>query len=328
MTDRVPAEQVMREMIAATCPDAAPETIRELAQDVAETGLGLDVRPADLRRMAARFAGALGAVDFTVLTAALSVRVAGQTVSLTARKQRALLVGLLLREGQASVQQLIDDLWGDSPPANAAFTLGVYVHRIRRAMGDQYREYLSAGRGILERIDGGYALNMELVSSDLHRVRALEELARREQQAENYAEAHEALSRALGQFQGRPLAEEAGPFAKAQAGILEEWRLALVEQRLYLALKLGMYTEAAAEAEVLATAHPLHEEFHRLLMTALYRAGRPQAAATVFTKFRRRLVTELGMEPSRGLSRLNETFNDERRSSSAPSEPDPAQRWP
>ncbi|MFH8492309.1 BTAD domain-containing putative transcriptional regulator [Streptomyces longisporoflavus] len=105
----------------------------------------------------------------------------------------------------------------------------------------------------------------------------------------------------------------------------------VIVPRLLTASGPGRYAEAAAEADVLAADHPLHENFHRLLMIALYRSGHPKAAAEVFTKFRRRLVNEFGMEPSPGLKRFYQQMISKGLQSGnlpTPSETDPAQRRP
>ncbi|MFJ2235230.1 LuxR C-terminal-related transcriptional regulator [Streptomyces sp. NPDC087859] len=237
MTDRVPAEQVMREMIAAACPDAAPETVRDLAQDVVDTVLGQASGPDDMQRVAGRFATALGSdtqtvkpLEFTVLAAQFSVRIDGQKVTLDSPKPRAVLLGLLLRGGQASTGQLIDDLWGDQPPATAGSTLTAHVSRLRRIFRTFERPEL-AGGNVLTTTHGGYALNMGLVSSDLQRAQALEQLAQRAQAAGDLAVARHALLRARSQFQGRPLVEEVGSFAEAQGRLLDEWRLVLEERQ-------------------------------------------------------------------------------------------------
>ena len=53
-------------------------------------------------------------------------------------KQRALLAILLLRRGEAvSSDRLIDQLWGERPPATAAKTLQGYVSHLRKALGDE-----------------------------------------------------------------------------------------------------------------------------------------------------------------------------------------------
>ena len=52
-------------------------------------------------------------------------------------KQRAVLAILLLHRGQViSSERLINELWGERPPATAAKTLQGYVFHLRRALGD------------------------------------------------------------------------------------------------------------------------------------------------------------------------------------------------
>ena len=53
-------------------------------------------------------------------------------------KQRALLAILLLCRGEVvSSDRLIDQLWGERPPATAAKTLQGYVSHLRKALGDE-----------------------------------------------------------------------------------------------------------------------------------------------------------------------------------------------
>jgi SARP family transcriptional regulator, regulator of embCAB operon len=92
---------------------------------------------------------------------------------------------------------------------------------------------------------------------------------------------------------------------------VEGWRLRLAGQRiaamvesLMVDLRLGRNRETAAAAAQLCTEHPFDEELAALWMIALYRSGRTADALGVFHRTRRRLIEELGIEPS---SRLRET---------------------
>ena len=50
-------------------------------------------------------------------------------------RQRAVLADLALHAGRAvPIVQLIDDLWGDRPPASAKSTLESYVYRLRQVL--------------------------------------------------------------------------------------------------------------------------------------------------------------------------------------------------
>nr|MBA3375652.1 winged helix-turn-helix domain-containing protein [Actinomycetota bacterium] len=54
----------------------------------------------------------------------LEARVGGEAVRLGGAKQRALLAVLLLRADEVvSVERLIDEVWGDTPPPSAAHSL-------------------------------------------------------------------------------------------------------------------------------------------------------------------------------------------------------------
>ena len=58
-------------------------------------------------------------------------------VKITAGKQRSVLATLLLRPGElVSTDALIDEVWPDKAPAKAANLISVYVHHLRRLIGD------------------------------------------------------------------------------------------------------------------------------------------------------------------------------------------------
>src|SRR4029078_7016555 len=57
--------------------------------------------------------------------------------SIGAGKQRSVLATLLLRPGEpVSLDTLIDEVWPDRAPARAANLVSVYVHHLRRLIGD------------------------------------------------------------------------------------------------------------------------------------------------------------------------------------------------
>ena len=69
-------------------------------------------------------------------------------VALGGPRQRALLAILLLRRGQVvSSDRLIDQLWGERPPASAAKILQGYVSHLRKALGNEL--LLTRGGGYL-----------------------------------------------------------------------------------------------------------------------------------------------------------------------------------
>jgi len=79
-------------------------------------------------------------------------------------KQRALLAVLLLHRGEVvSTDRLIDQLWGERPPASAAKSVQVYVSNLRKALGD----------GLLATRGRGYLLHAANGTLDLDRFEAL-----------------------------------------------------------------------------------------------------------------------------------------------------------
>ena len=73
-------------------------------------------------------------MEFRVL-GDLEVRHQGEAIPLGAHQQRAVLAILVLHAGEVvSGDRLMDELWGDEPPARAAKTVKVYVSRLRKAL--------------------------------------------------------------------------------------------------------------------------------------------------------------------------------------------------
>ena len=75
-------------------------------------------------------------VTFRVL-GPLEALVDGRRVDLSSRRERALVGALLLQVGEvASVEALIDSVWGEPAPASARHMVHEYVSRLRSELGD------------------------------------------------------------------------------------------------------------------------------------------------------------------------------------------------
>ncbi len=109
---------------------------------------------------------------------------------------------------------------------------------------------------------------------DLNVAQELAAEAEKARAAGDRAQARALVTKALGLWDGEPLASVPGPYAQTQRARLEEWRLQLTETRLDLALECGQHAEAVSELTALTAAHPLRERLRELLMLALYRSGR------------------------------------------------------
>ncbi|HET8754706.1 MAG TPA: BTAD domain-containing putative transcriptional regulator [Solirubrobacteraceae bacterium] len=219
-------------------------------------------------------------------------------------RQRSLLALLLLHANEVvSSERLIDELWGDAPPPTAAKTVQVYVSQLRKALhnGDPHGPLLTRGRGYVIKVAPG-ELDVERFERALADGRAALDGDAPERAAER-------LRDGLALWRGPPLADfEYEPFAQADITRLEQLRLAAVEERIEADLALGRHAEVAGELESLVADHPLREGLRRQLMLALYRCNRQAEALEVFRDGRRRLVDELGIEPSASLRELHDAI--------------------
>jgi YVTN family beta-propeller protein len=210
-------------------------------------------------------------------------------------KQRAVLALLLLRANEVVPRELlIDDLWGEAPPATARDTVKVYVGRLRRLLS-------SNGRSApLESRRGGYVLSIDPEQIDLHRFNRLAEQGSDALADGDAGRAAALLREALALWRGTPLADLAdAAFVRGEQVRLQELRLAALEQRIDADLVLGRASTVVPELQQLARERPYDERLHRQLMLALYRAGRQADALDAYRTLRRRLSTDLGLEPGR-----------------------------
>jgi YVTN family beta-propeller protein len=234
-------------------------------------------------------------VEFRIL-GPLEVIEQERAVPLGGAKQRALLAVLLLhRREVVSTDRLIDDLWGERPPATAAKTVQVYISRLRKALGADL--VVTQGRG--------YVIAAEPDQVDLDRFGELAAEGRRALEDGEPGRASRTLREALALWRGPPLADLAyEPFAQTEIGVLEEARLAALEDRIDADLALGDHARLVGELEGLCRENPLRERLQRQLMLALYRSGRQADALERYRRVRHTMVNELGLEPGRELQEL------------------------
>jgi predicted ATPase/DNA-binding SARP family transcriptional activator len=234
-------------------------------------------------------------VEFGIL-GPLAVWKDGDDVPIRAAKQRALLAVLLLRRNElVPTERLIDDLWGERPPATATKTVQVYVSQLRKTIGD----------GLLETGPDGYVLRLEAGVVDLDAFEDLLARGRRLLGEGSAGDAATLLRHALDLWRGPALADfRYDAFARDEIGRLEELRLVALEQRLEADLALGRHAEAVPELEALIREHPLRENLRLLLMLALYRSGRQADALAAYRDARSVLLDELGLDPSESLQEL------------------------
>src|SRR4051812_23795377 len=142
----------------------------------------LDQRPADGRRVGAHVghAAASGVADGSdglriELLGPVDAWVDGRPVALGGERRRALFAVLVLMGGRVvSVDRLIDELWGEEPPARARESLLMHVSRLRKGLAEA-----GAGGGRLVSHAGGYRLEVQPGELDVDRWQQALDEARR-----------------------------------------------------------------------------------------------------------------------------------------------------
>jgi predicted ATPase/DNA-binding SARP family transcriptional activator len=227
----------------------------------------------------------------------------GRDVAPAGSKRRALLALLLLHANETlSIEQLIDELWGEHPPATAARTVQAHVSRLRKA--------LDAGTGngadgVIVTRERGYELTLDPDRLDALRFERLVADGRRELTAGVPERAAAAFEAALSLWRGAPLAGlDEEPFVRREAARLEDLRLAALEDLGDAKLALGRHGELVGRLEALIGEHPYRERLRAQLMLALYRCERQADALQAYQDARRTLVEELGIEPGERLREL------------------------
>ncbi|MEC3916008.1 BTAD domain-containing putative transcriptional regulator [Nocardia sp. CDC160] len=213
----------------------------------------------------------------------------GTPVEIPGFRVRMLLARLALESGRdVPVSALIDGLWGEQPPEDAAGALQAAVSRLRKAL---------RGVGTVEFGTGGYRLPGITVDAD-----RFEELVRQGRGELNAGRAEAAarmLGEALGLWQGPALGDVLdAPFAQATATRLDDLRSSALEDRFEAELQLGRHADVLTDLESAAADHPLSERLAALRMRALAAAGRQSDALAVYEEMRARLDEELGIDPS------------------------------
>ncbi|MGV9992800.1 AfsR/SARP family transcriptional regulator [Streptomyces sp. NPDC003374] len=214
---------------------------------------------------------------------------------------KRILTTLLLEPGRmVPVSRLVEAAWGDNPPRTAE-------HQVRKAIAD-LRQRIPDGGSLLLTEGPGYRLDVAPENLDLSQFSLRLRQAREAQESGRTAEAAERLRAALALWRGPVMCGSGGPVIAAASAVLEERRLAAVEQLVELRLALGESGELVGDLRELIAEHPLWETLRGHLMVALYRSGRQAEALEEFSRVRDLLVEELGIDPSPQLTRLYEAI--------------------
>ena len=221
--------------------------------------------------------------------------------SLTSRKAETLLGLLLIRADQVvTMEQLIGEIWADSPPGRAVASVHVYISQLRKFL----RQAGAASDPIVTR-PSGYLLRTNGALLDVHAFANQSRLGREYAKEHRYEQAANSFNAALALWRG-PLLEGSpgGPIISGFATWLDETRAECLERLMDVELGLGRHREAVGRLYSLATEYPTREAFHRQLMLALYRCGRQADALKAFQTVRSTLIDELGLEPGIDLQKI------------------------
>lgn len=240
-------------------------------------------------------------MHFSVL-GSLEIRESGQNIVPTASKPRQVLALLLLRRGTiVSPNEIMEELWGESPPNSALTTIQTYIYQLRKILVRH-----GAGDLLITR-PGGYSLEVDDTLLDLHRFEQAVREGRTLLETGRPVEAADRLSDALAAWRGDPLADVAqGGLLYSYTTWLQELRFRALEMRIQADLRAGRHRDLVSELQSLVLTYPLRENLHASLMIALYYSGRRSEALGKYQVLRTKMVEEFGLEPGQPLREIHQ----------------------
>jgi DNA-binding SARP family transcriptional activator len=208
---------------------------------------------------------------------------------------RGLLIALALEPGHVVPKAtLIDWIWGERPPSDAANALQRLVSRLRKVLPE----------GSVEGQPDGYRLKVEPDAVDAVRFERLVGQAPKDEDPRRVRRLREALALWRGAAMQDVGLHDSAAF-DAAATRLERLHLTAMEDRFDAEVSLGHGVELVAELTDLVAANPLRERLAAALMRALAAAGRDTEALLVYQRTREAPADALGVDPSPELSALH-----------------------
>ena len=219
----------------------------------------------------------------------------GALADVPGARLRGLLIALALEPGHVVPKAtLVDWIWGEHPPADAANALQRLVSRLRKALPE----------GLVEGQTDGYRLTVDPDAVDAVRFERLVGQARNGDDPRRVQLLRDALALWRGPAMQDVGLQDSAAFDAAVTR-LEGLRLTAMEDRFDAEISLGHGAELVTELTDLVAAHPVRERLVAALMRALVAAGRDTEALLVYQRTREALADELGVDPSPELSALH-----------------------
>jgi len=207
----------------------------------------------------------------------------------------ATLLALLLLSANTWVDtgQILDALWGKTPPVSANRNVKTYVWQLRRML-----PVTTDGVERLQGRRGGYRIR---VGADELDASVFEQTARRDWPDTDPGHAAHRFEAALALWRGTPFADLPDEITRVAVARLEQIRWNLREQLCEALVSCARFTDAIALLQPLIAEDPLREGLWAQLILAFSGAGRRGEALSSYQRARRVLLEELGVEPSPAL---------------------------
>ncbi len=223
----------------------------------------------------------------------------GEPKSIPSVRQRRILAVLAAAGGQpVSTDLLVDALWGETLPAHPEAALQTQLTRVRHALGDFHTALVSGA--------GSYRLDLRRCQVDAW---WFEDVA-----AEcGAAGGPDRLRVALSWWEGRAFADAADhPGVQPAAVRLDELRGQAIETLAEMEFNAGRPDACLQLIQPLVAEDTFRERAHAILLRSLHAAGRGNEALQRFQQHRRRLVDELGLDPSPELVQIEHDILEHR----------------
>ncbi|MCC2280443.1 AfsR/SARP family transcriptional regulator [Streptomyces sp. ET3-23] len=201
-----------------------------------------------------------------------------------------------------SMESLMEELWGDSPPKLARKTVQTHIYHVRKALRDSARD-----GAWVETAQRGYRIRVDKGQLDLWRFEELCAAGKEALSGGQPEAASGAYREALALWRGPAFSGTAtGVLLSAQRARLEDLRMGALERRIEADMALGRHRELLSELKGLAIDHPLNEVIAGQLMRVAARSGYRQVALDAYRRLRAAMVDQLGLEPSAKVKELQQ----------------------